>query len=81
MPDAIPEWLASRTRNFLSEGEQCDPITRNKKVRAIPQYTFRWLYGCPEAGYISLNSDEEPEKTCDLLGISMNNFKERFVGF
>ena len=41
---------------------------------------IRQLYGCTEAGSISINLDAEPEKTLDSVGIPMQNVEIKIIG-
>jgi len=59
--------------NFLSK----DIFEKFFQRFGIP---IRQLYGCTEAGSISINLDAEPEKTLDSVGIPMQNVEVKIIG-
>ena len=58
--------------NFLSK----DIFDKFLKRFGVP---VRQLYGCTEAGSISINLDEQPEKTYDSVGRPLQNIKIKIV--
>jgi long-chain acyl-CoA synthetase len=59
--------------NFLSK----DIFDKFLQRFGIP---IRQLYGCTEAGSVSINLDAEPEKTFDSVGIPMQNVEIKIIG-
>jgi long-chain acyl-CoA synthetase len=59
--------------NFLSK----DIFEKFLQRFGIP---IRQLYGCTEAGSVSINLDAEPEKTRDSVGIPMQNVEIKIIG-
>jgi len=59
--------------NFLSK----DIFEKFLQRFGIP---IRQLYGCTEAGSVSINLDAEPEKTLDSVGIPMQNVEIKIIG-
>ena len=58
--------------NFLSK----DIFDKFRDRFGVP---VRQLYGCTEAGSVSINLDEQPEKTWNSVGVPMNNVEIKII--